>query len=379
MMNTLSLKKNTIITSLFLIWACVYVVTSIFDMSIFVRNSGISDYTYFIKHLSFIPFIFLVFLYKKQSEIWVYMLLFLLYFIFSVYFIEFDYENLYGRLMYPFFLFFGFLYTKVDNKELILKVIFIIAIVTIYSLILVHIVGGENMTFYTNRDRVSLGFGLAHFPILVAILVIMTDYIKLPTNIKILFNLPALLFIVLSFSRTALLIIIAHFFMKLNRKYFKFIYFILFTFVVSTIYFLEISFENIDKFSTGRLSLWMNILNNNFSTQILFIGLGENVLHMWEHHNRANIHMVHFDNSYLEIFLKMGILGVLAIIGVFFIWQQMVKKKNGNYRYGNSIIIALLIAMFNTILFSTGNIVFVILVLLALSPVVTIDKRFKCL
>jgi len=343
-------------------------------MSLYARGEAIGDYIYLIKHMSFMPFILFVILYKKHPMYWAYIMLFAIYFILSMYFIKFDYENLYGRLLYPFFLFLGLLYLKVDNKELILKVILIVSILTIYTLLLIHIIVGENLTYFTNRDRVSLGFGLAHFPILAAVLVMLTDYIKLHKYIKIIINVPILILVVLSYSRTAILITIIYNLLKSKRKK----YYIIIFFILSLGMF-GFSYEYIDNLSTGRFTLWSNIIYDNFSTNTLLLGVGEKIHHIWEHSNRANIHMVHFDNSYFETFLKMGLFGMFAMLGVFYVLREVIKKRIETYRYGLSITIILIIAMFNSILFTTGNLVFVILVLMALTPIKENGKYYRCL
>ena len=356
-------RKSKVIELFFIIWAIVFPMATISDTSLLVRASDFSDIAYLAKHLIFAPFILLVFMRRVSNEVIAYILIFSLYLIYSLYYGEFNSENIIGRLMYPLFLLFGLLYLKIENKQAILKVVFTTSVSTILVLTLLNFINDIPMTHLTNRHRVSLGFGLAHFPATIATLVIMLDYIRISKKIKVAFSIISIAFIILSFTRTAFVILAIFYLHRVSKdnKLLKKALILLAYFFLFIIGLLFFEFYNeLNEISSGRFYLWKEVISNNFNIEKLLIGSGNDLLHVWDHRNRPEVNVVHFDNSFIDIILKMGIIGLILSFYNFYIFNQ--------YKKMNFILLILLIyGMLGSVLYSTGNFMFPVLLLLLLS------------
>ena len=367
----LTFRKGRVLDYFFIVWAILFSIVAISDTSTLARSSSFSDVIYLVKHLIFAPFILFIFLHRVSSKIVGYVFIFSLYFLFSLYFGEFNVENIFSRLTYPFFLIFGFLYLKTENKQVILKVIFITSIVTIFVLTLLHIINDVPMERFTNRHRASLGFKLAHFPVIVATLVIMLDYIKISKKIKVVFGVMAIVFIIFSYTRSALVVLIIFYLHRISKdngllKVGLILLMCLFSLLIGLLSF-EF-YDELNEISSGRIYLWKEALISNFKIESLLIGSGNEVSHIWEHKNRVDVNVVHFDNSFIDIVIKMGVVGLALSFYIFYIFSQY-KKMNF------ILLILLILGALGSVLFSTGNFIFPVLMLLLLSSKYKSIKR----
>jgi hypothetical protein len=126
-------------------------------------------------------------------------------------------------------------------------------------------------------------------------------------------------------------------------------------------------FVAVNSLSSSRLTWWLLGYELNFTPQVLNILFGKNVLIApLEHVMASNKTIFHFDNSYLEILLRDGLIGtiltLLALVIAVFLTSKSDKVQVKEYYISRATGAALLFYfMLDSGLFGTGNLAFVVL------------------
>lgn len=300
---------------------------------------------------------------------------FIAYFLFlaSHYAIEqyFNINYLYARLLIPFFLLLPFAIKNNDKKLLLLKTIFWSAIITLGIIFFMHMANGVDLYTHTNRDRFTAGFNHpGKFAMVCFCIFLLCVYLDTYKLLRIIIGIIMLTLIAISYTKNIMLVIAIGSFFYGFYKYRKPLLFLLTAGIITTIgvsYFSNIVYEKLNDITSARLSWWNTGVTLNFKADITYISLGtDQLISPIDEINPKERNLFHLDNSYLEVFLRDGLIGASLFLLSIFILFKNVSEQSKKIEFCK--IALLLYFVFDSGFYSTGNLLFSVLWIICTAP-----------
>lgn len=360
------------------IWAIIYPFFFVAELALVTKEWEIGIY----KHLSFLfvlPLVFLsIFKAKKVDRVViVFACIYLLYISIQAFMLQgVNWSFLYARLNIVFFMFFTIVLINESNIDQVMKVLFFSLSLSLVMFFILNLLDSVEMYQYTNRLRFSAGFGHAGKFAMMLLTVLVLALFLYPKNI---FTYIFVIFciVLISYSQTRniqLVLILASLLILLDRYKTIILGFSFFIFagMAFSLYMSESFFTNINALSSARLTWWALGFSLNFDLDLIQLFFGKNhLVAPLEHVIGESKAIFHFDNSYLEFFIRDGIFGLLMTIGAVYIGFNILAKKHLNSvskEMKGCQIIVLVYFIFDSGLFLTGNLLFVVLWLISTVP-----------
>jgi len=355
----------------FQIWAILFPVLSVMDQSPIIGVDGIGA----LKHLISIPFIFF-FLFSANYRDPIVKAIVLLLVAFSMHGLasaailnNVDVSIIYVRFQVILLLIILYVIWQNELAFQACKYFFYSITLTIVIFGILHITSGFDMTVYTNRDRFSLGF--VH-----------------PGKFGNLFLTLSLLANVLYFRKSSFYVLMVIFIAVILYTYTRNIFLSYFigvivpilwrhrllilptlgaigVFMVYAVIGDAAYYQLVDSGSSGRLFMWALGFQMNFVSEASFIlfGGGNELISPIETFTENKNTTFRFDNSYLEFFLRDGLLGVfIAGASLWLLFNHILPKQDwgkSQHILWSSKYMMLFFFMFDSGLFSLGNLAFI--------------------
>lgn len=352
------------------LWSLLYSFIFVSELSGVSSGWGVGH----IKHISFIllmPVILIAIWSRKINKT-----VFMLFGLYGAYVIiqsilleEVNFTYLYARLVIPFFYVLSISLNSQGLSIYFIKLLFYSLLVFFLSFLIVDVLLGFQMYQFTNRLRFTGGFIHAgKFASILLALLLLSWCVYPKRKLIYIFSVVCLSGVLYSQTRNVevSLIIGAFYYLLGNNRNYVLPMVALLGGVIGLGLFISDDFYNwVDAASSSRLYWWKMGFDLNFNNDVISILFGTNsLISPLEYVIGESKTLFHFDNSYLEILLRDGVIGLmLALIVMYIAFTSLPRGQLGNVlpytRFIQSVLV--IYFFFDSGLFGTGSLLFVAL------------------